>query len=69
MISTLKAKLIYSSLRDAPKELYLEKEFYLNILMYADDPVIIQENENDLQRSLYYLTNILTDATDTFYYV
>ena len=50
---------------DAPKGLYLGKGFYLNILMYADDLVIIQENENDLQRSLFYLTDILADYNQT----
>ena len=29
--------------------------------MYEDDLVIIEENENDLQRSLFYLTDILVD--------
>ena len=48
-----------------PKGLYLEKGFYLNILMYVDDLVIIQENKNDLQRSLFYLTDILADYNQT----
>ena len=33
-----------------PKDYTWGKGFYSHILMYADDFVIIQENENDLQR-------------------
>ena len=40
---------------DAPKGLYVEKGFYLNIVMCEDDLVIIQDNETDLQRPLIYL--------------
>lgn len=35
----------------------------VNILLYADDVVIIQNNEDDLQRSLYYL-NIISQEYD-----
>ena len=35
---------------DVYKRQYLGKGFYLNILMCADDLVIIQEKENDLKR-------------------
>ena len=48
-----------------PKGLYLGKGFNLNIFMYADNLVIIKENENDLQRSLFYLIDILAVYNQT----
>lgn len=37
------------------------KGFYLNTLMYTDNLVIIQQNENYCQRELFSLSKILTD--------
>ena len=34
------------------------KNKYLNILMFADDLAIIQNNENELQRSVYILNQL-----------
>ena len=52
---------------DEPKGLYLGKGLYLNILKYADNLAIIQKNENDIQRLLFYLTDILTDYNQTIF--
>ena len=50
-----------------PQRIILRENFNLNILMSADVLVIMQENQNDLQRLLFYLTNILTDYNKTIY--
>jgi hypothetical protein len=36
----------------------LSREISLNVLLYADDVVIIQKNEDDLQRSVHHLNQI-----------
>ena len=41
-----------------PSGIYLGNHVYLNLLLYADDQVIIQENEDDLQRSIYKLNQL-----------
>ena len=38
-----------------PSGIYLRNHVYLNLLLLEDDYVIIQENEDDLKRSIYKL--------------
>jgi hypothetical protein len=39
----------------------LQGNIYLNSLLYADDLTIIQSNEDDLQRSIFYLSKLCQD--------
>jgi hypothetical protein len=38
--------------------IWLKKTAALNTLLFADDQIIIQENKDELQRSIFYLNNI-----------
>jgi hypothetical protein len=38
--------------------IWLKEAAALNTLLFADDQIIIQESEDELQRSIFYLTNI-----------
>jgi hypothetical protein len=39
-------------------EIWLKETAALNTLLFADDQIIIQESEDELQRSIFYLNNI-----------
>lgn len=44
-----------------PSGIHLGKNTFLNTLLYADDQVILQENEDNLQISIYQLEQILKE--------
>jgi hypothetical protein len=44
--------------RNISPAIKLSREISLNVLLYADDVVIIQKNEDDMQRSVHHLNQI-----------